>query len=155
MNGMLQKVLLILVLIPLLLLVFFIQTAELQIFQSGKGSTDYESEPLYAREYSAKDLITHHAQVFFNRIGLKDEINIYHPLRELRAVATSKAETVEDLIENISICVPNIYFEQFLVYPRCIIILETGKNDDGKAEVRFGVAMECTYKSILPDQLSI
>lgn len=155
MNGMLQKVLLILVLIPLLLLIFFIQTAELQIFQSKKGSTDHQSEPLCAREYSAKDLISHHAHVFYNRIGLKDEISIYHPLRELRAVAPSKTETVEDLIENLSIWVPTIYFEQFLVYPRCIIILETGINDDGKAEVRFGVAMECTYKSTLPDQLSI
>ena len=108
-----------------------------------------------AREYSAKDLISHHAHVFYNRIGLKDEISIYHPLRELRAVAPSKTETVEDLIENLSIWVPTIYYEQFLVYPRCIIILETGINDDGKAEVRFGVAMECTYKSTLPDQLSI
>ena len=146
MSGMLQKVLLILLLIPLLLLVFFIQTAELQYSQNRKGVSEC---------YLMDRTISQQTLVFHNRKGLGNEIDICDPLRELTAIAPSKAETVEELIKDISIWIPNLYYQQFMVYPTCIIILETGRNDDGKAVVRFGVAMECTYKSRIADPLSI
>ena len=83
------------------------------------------------------------ATVFHNRKGLKEEIRIEGPLKELTAVSETKFETINELIEHISIWIPQMYRHYFLVKPRCIIILETKINEEGKSQVRFGVAMEC------------
>ncbi len=91
------------------------------------------------------------AQVFHNRKGLKEEIIIEGCLRELRATSETKEESIEQLIDQVSIWIPKLYHDNFLVNPRCIIILETKINEDEKAEVRFGVAMKCTVKSQLPE----
>ena len=95
------------------------------------------------------------AQVFHNRKGLKEEIIIEGCLRELRATSETKEESIEQLIDQVSIWIPKLYHDNFLVNPRCIIILETKINEDEKAEVRFGVAMKCTVKSQLPETKKI
>ncbi|MGI9535569.1 MAG: hypothetical protein ACR2PB_00760 [Desulfocapsaceae bacterium] len=95
------------------------------------------------------------AQVFYNRKGLKDEIKIEGCLRELRAISRTKGESIEELIEHVSVSIPQLYNDNFLVNPRCIIILETKTNKEEKAEVRFGVAMKCTAKSRVPDVINI
>jgi hypothetical protein len=48
-----------------------------------------------------------------------------------------------------------MYSKEFSVTPKCIIVLETKINKDGMAEVRFGVAMECTPKSHVTEVIYI
>ena len=95
------------------------------------------------------------AQVFYNRKGLKEEIIIEGCLRELRATSETKEESIEQLIEHVSVWIPKLYNDNFLINPRCIIILETKINEDEKAEVRFGVAMKCTARSQVPEIIKI
>ena len=155
MNGMLQKWLLILVLIPILILLFFNRVEGLHAGQNQDVSVEYVSEFSSSCDYAGNGIAIHKAEVFRNRKGLKDEIEVIDPLRELNAIAHSDKESIEELIEDITIWIPKIYYEQFLVYPECIIILETKINDQGRAEVRFGIAMECPRKSKMANPITI
>ena len=92
------------------------------------------------------DTVVQTAKVFHNQKGLRNEISINGPLIELNAISSTKTETIDELIESISIWIPKMYSECFLVNPRCIIVLETKINEEHKAEIRFGVAMECVPK---------
>ena len=113
------------------------------------------SRSLSASENVSNGVAIQKAQVYYNKKGLKDEILIECPLRELNAISKTKGETVEKLIEHISVWIPQMYSDIFLVNPRCIIILETKINEEGKAEVRFGVAMKCTLRSHVPEIIHI
>ena len=95
------------------------------------------------------------AQVFYNRKGLKEDILIEGCLRELSAISETKEESIEQLIEHVSVWIPRLYNDNFLVNPRCIIILETKINEEERAEVRFGVAMKCTARSQVPEIINI
>ena len=155
MNGILQKLLLILVLIPILILLFFNRVEGLHAGQNEDVSVDFVTEASSPWGYAGNGITIPKADVFRNREGLKNDIEVIEPLRELNAVAHSDGESIEELINAITIWIPRIYFEQFLVYPECIIILETKINDQGRAEVRFGVAMECSHKSKLTKPVTI
>ena len=155
MNGIIQKLLYTFLCIPLLLFVFLKQGEKLPNWQNELVDIDLENEELIVYHNAANESSTCKAQVFHNRKGLKNEINIFNPLRELNAIAKNETETIDELIEQISAWVPSLYYEQFLINPECIIILETKINTDGKAEVRFGVAMKCTPKLRLPNPISI
>jgi hypothetical protein len=85
-------------------------------------------------------------EIFRNNKGLRDQIKIHGPIKEMNAISRTKTETIEELIEDISLWIPKLYGDQFSINPRCIIILETKINEDDKAEVRFAVAMECLPK---------
>ncbi|NNF47842.1 MAG: hypothetical protein HKP44_04515 [Desulfofustis sp.] len=154
MNGILQKWLLILLLIPILILLFLNRVEGLDGRQNKNGYVISVSEVWCLGEIG-NDLNTPSADVFHNRKGLKNDIEVRKPLRELNAIAKSESESIDELIEYITIWIPRIYHEQFLVYPECIIILETKINDEGRAEVRFGVAMECSHKSKLANPVTI
>ena len=155
MDGIIQKWLYAFLCIPLLLFIFLNQGEKLHNWQNELVDTSLDSEALIVYDNAANENGTCKAQVFHNRKGLKNEINIFNPLRELNAIAKNKTETIDELIEQISAMVPSLYYEQFLVNPECIIILETKINSDGRAEVRFGVAMKCTSKFRLPNPISI
>lgn len=86
------------------------------------------------------------ADIFRNEKGLRDKITIQGPIKEMNVISKTKTDTIEELIEDISLWIPQMYREQFSINPRCIIILETKLNEDEKAEVRFAVAMECRPK---------
>lgn len=86
------------------------------------------------------------AEIFRNKKGLRDQLEIYGPIKEMNAISRTKTETIEELIEDLSLWIPKLYGERFSINPRCIIILETKINEDDKAEVRFAVAMECIPK---------
>jgi hypothetical protein len=146
MNGILKKGFLFLLFIPLLLFVFLHQADTGHNIQYVQVNAAIGGDELVAFQNSAHHIITYKAVVFRNRKGLRNEINICNPLREFNAVAKTTTETIEELIEHISSWIPRLYYEQFSVKPNCIIILETKINNDGKAEIRFGVAMECTPK---------
>ena len=155
MKGIHQKWTVHLLLCSLLALIFLNQFAEHQSYQSVSGTTEFEIHVLQNSENNVSELSSYKAKIFFNRKGLKKEINVFSPLREFNAIAKTDTETIEDLIEQISVWIPKLYREQFLVNPKCIIILETKLNNDGKAEVRFGVAMGCTPKFQLPNTTNI
>jgi hypothetical protein len=95
------------------------------------------------------------AKVFFNKKGLKDEVAIECPLRELNAISKTKGESIEELIEHTSIWIPQLYMEVFQVKPMCIIILGKKINDENRAEIRFGVAMKCSQKYSIPKTIEI
>ena len=155
MNGIIQKWLSPFLCIPLLLFVFLNQGEKLHAWQNELVDADLDSEKVIVYYNAANESGTCKARVFHNRKGLKNEINIFNPLMELHAIAKNKTETIDELIEQISVWVPSLYYEQFLVSPECIIILETKINTDGRTEVRFGVAMKCTSKVRLPNPTSI
>ena len=155
MNGIIQRWLYPFLCIPLLLFVFLKQGEKLHSWQNELVETNLEYEELIVYHNAANKSSTCKAQVFHNRKGLRNEINILNPLRELNAIAKNETDTIDELIEQISVWVPSLYYEQFLVNPECIIILETKINTDGRAEVRFGVAMKCTPKLRLPNPISI
>ena len=155
MNGILQKWLLILVLIPILILLLFNPVEGLHAHQIGKAPVYFSSEVSFPAAHAGNGIAGPKADVFHNRKGLKNDIEVIDPLRELNAIAKSDEESIEELIEDITIWLPRIYYDNFLVYPGCIIILETKINDQGRAEVRFGVAMECTDKSKLAQPITI
>ena len=155
MNGILQKWLLIFFLITILILLFFNPVEGLKWRQNGNGSVESVSEISCLHYHAGDGVAIPRARVFHNRKGLKDEIVVFEPLRELNAIAHSEKESIEELIDDITIWIPKIYHEQFLVYPECIIILDARINDEGKAEVRFGIAMACAYKSILAKPVTI
>ena len=106
-------------------------------------------------EKTPNKIVIRKAKVYHNNEGLKDEINIEGHLRELNAISKTKEESVEELIEHISIWIPKMYRERFHVNPRCIIILESKINEEEKAEIRFGVAMKCITKSQPPEIIHI
>ena len=110
---------------------------------------------LSTSENVSNEVAIQKTQVYYNKKGLKDEILIECPLRELNAISKTKGETIEKLIEHVSVWIPQMYSDIFLVNPRCIIILEAKINEEGKAEVRFGVAMKCTIKSQVPKIIHI
>lgn len=155
MNGIPQKLLSSLLFTPFLLFVFLNQFDTHHSSQSVRVNTEFAGEESIAYHIAASRIISYKAEVFYNRKGLKNEINIFNPLRELNAIAKNETETIDELIEQISEWVPSLYYEQFLVNPKCIIILETKINNDGKAEVRFGVAMKCTQRLQLPTTINI
>ena len=155
MNGMLQKWLLILVLIPILILLFFNRVEGLHAHQIENGPVDFVGEVSCPSIHAGNGIAGPKAEVFHNRKGLKNDIEVIDPLRELNATAKSDKESIEELIEDITIWIPRIYYNNFLVYPGCIIILESKINDQGKAEVRFGVAMGCSHKSKLTAPITI
>jgi hypothetical protein len=132
------------------LLVPLSQVASLEIGKS-RTSMIRNSEGFFnAPEYSSDRIIIQKAKVFHNKEGLKDEIRIEGPLRELTVISKSKSETIDELIEQVSIWIPKMYSDCLLVNPRCIIILETRINEEERAEVRLGVAMKCTPKLRTP-----
>lgn len=100
----------------------------------------------FEADFIAAETLTQKANVFYNKNGLSNEIIIEEPLREMRATSRTDRETMEELIENISIWVPRMYRQNFCINPRCIIILERTINRENRAEVRFGVAMRCTSR---------
>ena len=155
MDGMLQKWLFILILIPILILLFFSRVEGLQRQQIEIPSVESGSCYLFLGERAGNGIIVRKVDVFHNRKGLKDDINVVKPLRELNALAKSDSDSIEELIKDITVWLPKVYYEQFLVYPECIIILETKINDQGRAEVRFGVAMQCSYKARLANPITI
>ncbi len=155
MDGILQKWLFILVLIPILILLFFTRVEGLHERQNEFPLVESVSSYLFLCEGTGNNILVRQVDVFHNRKGFKDDINVVNPLKELNAIAKSDSESIEGLIKDITIWIPKIYYEQFLVYPECIIILESKINDEGRAEVRFGVAMECSYKSKLADPITI
>lgn len=155
MDGIFQKWLFILILIPILILLFFTRVEGLHGQQNEITTVESVGNCFFLGERAGNGIIVRKADVFYNRRGLKDEINVVKPLRELNAIAKSDSDSIEELIEEITIWIPEIYYEQFLVYPECIIILETKINDQGRAEVRFGVAMECPPKSKLVNPITI
>ena len=154
MNGMLQKWLFILFLIPILILLFFNRVEGLHARQVESGSMAAVSETSH-HDYHAGNGIIPRAQVYHNRKGLKDDIEVIEPLRELNAIARSDKESIEELIDHITIWIPRIYYRRFLLSPECIIVLETKINDEGRAEVRFGIAMECSDKAKLAKPITI
>ena len=113
------------------------------------------ASPLSISENILSDVVLQKAQVLYNRKGLKDEILIEGCLRELRVTSKTKEESIEELIEHVSVWIPKLYSDNFLVNPRCIIILETKINEAEKAEVRFGVAMKCTAKWQVTETINI
>lgn len=113
------------------------------------------SRPLSASENVSNEVAIQKAQVFYNKKGLKNEIFIECPLRELNAISKTKEDSIEKLIEHVSVWIPKMYSDIFMVKPRCIIILEAKINEEEKAEVRFGVAMKCTVKSQVPKIIDI
>ena len=155
MHGILQKWLFILFLISILILLFINRVEGLHGWQNQTFSAGAVSEPFCPCDCAGNPINTPKAAVFHNRKGLINEIEVVDPLRELNAIANSDNESVEELIDDITIWIPRIYHEQFLVYPECIIILDTKINDDGRAEVRFGVAMGCSHKSKLTTPTTI
>ncbi len=155
MNGILQKWLLIFLLIPFLILLFFNRVEGLEGRQTEYSSAWLVSNVSCPWVHAGKGITIPRADVFHNRKGLKNDIEVIEPLREMNAIARSDKETIEELIEDIAIWVPKVYFQHFLVQPECIIILESWINAEGRAEVRFGVAMECAYRARLAEPLSI
>ena len=155
MNGIIKKWLYLFLCIPLLLFVFLKEDEKLYDWQNELVDISLENVELTVYHNAANKNGTCKAHVFHNREGLRNEINIFNPLRELNAIAKNETDTIDDLIEQISVWVPSLYYEQFLINPECIIILETKINMDGRAEVRFGVAMKCTPKLRLPNPISI
>ena len=155
MDGMRYKLLFILLLIPILILLFFSRVEGLHGWRNELPSVESVSSDLFFGEHAANGIIIRKADVFHNRKGLKNDIDVVKPLRELNAIAKTDSASIKELIEEITIWIPRIYYEQFLVFPECIIILESKINDQGRAEVRFGVAMECSYKSKLADPITI
>ena len=154
MNGILQKWLLILLLIPILVLLFLTRIDGADTHLNGKPGLA-PSQSLLCSGPGAAVMSLGRADVFYNHEGLKNKIEIFEPLRELTATAKSAGQSMEELINDITISVPMIYYEQFLVQPGCIIILDTRINAEGRAEVRFGVAMQCTHRAKLAEPLSI
>jgi hypothetical protein len=73
------------------------------------------------------------AKVFYNKNGLKDEIKIEDPLRELNAISKTKSESFEELVEHVSVWIPKYYMELFQVKPMCIIVLGKKINDEKRA----------------------
>ena len=128
------------------LLILSCQAVSQEIGISGKLMEQADTDILSMTQHLPASPAIQKAKVFYNKKGLKDEINIEGPLRELNAISKTNTESIETLIEDVSIWVPQMYNQRFSVSPRCIIILEKKINKDGKAEVRFGVAMECTPK---------
>jgi hypothetical protein len=100
-------------------------------------------------------IVIQKAKIFHNKKGLKDEIKIECPLRELRAISKSATETIEDLVEQTSRWIPKMYRDNFSINPMCIIILEQKINENNRAEIRFGVAMRCTAKFTVPKTINI
>ena len=95
------------------------------------------------------------AKVFHNRKGLKNQIEIEDPLKELNAIAKTPSVTIEELIEQTSLWIPKLYWQSFSVTPMCIIILEKKINEMKRAEIRFGVAMSCYSKLYQPGKVEI
>lgn len=146
-----------LLLLTTLLLVFY--PSQLAAQKTGQSGVLMEKEGdrvlLNRSENVLNEAVIHKAQVFYNRKGLKEDILIEGCLRELSAISETKEESIEQLIEHVSVWIPKLYNDNFLVNPRCIIILETKINEEGRAEVRFGVAMKCTAKSQVPEIINI
>jgi len=113
------------------------------------------TKALSTSEDNSNDVVVQKTQVFHNKNGLKDDILIDGPLKELNAISKTKEESIEELIEHVSVWIPKMYSEIFLVEPRCIIILEKKINAEEKAEVRFGVAMKCTIDFQEPKIINI
>jgi hypothetical protein len=155
MNGMLQKWLLILFLIPILILLLINRVEGLHARQVQSGSIVAVREIPYPHYHAGNGIIMPRAHVYHNRKGLKDDIEVIEPLRELNAIAHSDKQSIEELIDDITFWIPKIYYRRFLVYPECIIVLETKINDEGRAEVRFGLAMECAHKAKLANPITI
>ena len=147
MNGILLKWLLIIFLIPILTLLFFTRVGGLHALQLESAAVAWVNGASRHWVQAGNGITIPKADVFHNREGLKNDIEVIDPLRELNAIAHSDTESIEELIDDITVWIPRIYYEQFLVYPECIIILETKINAQGRAEVRFGIAMECSDKS--------
>lgn len=136
----------------------FLPTVQAALSQIRNPSEFYGKDSAYnvaAYKSSACGDIHFQAYVFRNTKGLNDKINIIGPLRDLSAIAKTNTETIDELINQVSVWIPKFYYNKFLVNPKCIIILETKINNDGKAEIRFGVAMQCTLRSQLPDMINI
>ena len=131
------------------------QSASLEIGKSRTSMIRNSEDFFNAPEYSSDIIITQKVKVFYNKEGLKDEITIEGPLRELTVISTTKSETIDELIEQVAIWIPEMYSDCFLVNPRCIIILEARINEEGRAEVRFGVAMKCTPELPTPNFINI
>lgn len=53
-------------------------------------------------------IVIQKAKIFHNKKGLKDEIKIECPLRELSAISKSATETIEELVEQISSWIPKM-----------------------------------------------
>jgi len=106
-----------------------------------------------SHDHTVSGPVTQKAKVFYNTKGLGKEIIIEDPLRELEATSHSPSETTDELIEKIALWIPKMYRQNFLINPKCIIILETKINHENKAQVRFGVAMRCTprHQSYQPE----
>jgi hypothetical protein len=146
MNGMLQKWIFPLLLTPLLFFIFLNQPDKRNNWSEANIMSVLQIKTSLADDRTEEKSGPCRAKIFYNKKGLKNCITIISPLRELTAIAKTETETIDELIEKISLYIPQIYYEQFLVSPKCIIILETKINDNNKAEIRFGVAMECTPK---------
>ena len=97
---------------------------------------------VYSGENSGST-VTQKAKIFDNKKGLRDKTIIQTPLREFNAVSETSTDTVEELIEQVSIWVPRMYWEKFSINPMCIIILDKKINTSDRAEIRFGVALKC------------
>jgi len=150
-----QKWLFLILLIALFLLLYPSQLTP-QIFGQFRELKGEECVwPLPISENLLNEVVIQKAQVFRNRKGLNEEISIEGHLRELNAVSKTREESIEELIEHVSVWIPKLYSDNFLVTPRCIIVLETKRNEEEKAEVRFGVAMKCTAKSQVPETINI
>lgn len=137
----------------LLITTFFLMLSPSQVAsQKNEQLHDLKDEKvtksLSTSENTSNEVVVQKAQVFHNRIGLKDEILIEGPLKELNAISRTKEESIEELIEHVSIWIPKMYSDCFFINPRCIIILEVRINKEGRAEARIGVAMKCTPRFI-------
>ena len=136
----------------------FVSLSQVTSLEIGKSRTTMirNSEGLFnAPGYNSDRIVTQKAKVFHNKEGLKDEIRIEGPLRELTVISKTKSETIDELIKQVSIWIPEMYSDYFLVNPRCLIILEARINEEGRAEVRFGVAMKCTSELPTPNFINI
>jgi len=130
----------------LCLLISGYQVTSEEIGKSGKLMDANGDYLLIAHDDKPKRPDFQKAEIFRNTKGLRDQIKIHGPMKEMNAISRTKTETIEELIEDISLWIPKLYGDQFSINPRCIIILETKINEDDKAEVRFAVAMECIPK---------
>ena len=131
------------------------QVASQKNEQLRKLKDEKVTKSLSTSEKTSNEVVVQKTQVFHNKNGLKAEILIEGPLRELNAISKTKEESIEELIEHVSVWIPKMYNEIFLVKPRCIIVLEARINEEGRAEVRLGVAMKCTPKLPTPNFINI
>ena len=150
-----HKWLFLLLLTALFLLLYPSQVTPQEIAQFSDFTGYEDARPLTIAENILDEVDTRKAQVFHNIKGLKDEILIEGHLRELNAVSKTREQSIEELIDHVSVWIPKLYRDTFWVNPECIIILEAKINQEEKAEVRFGVAMKCTVKYQVPGIINI